>query len=117
MITHISVQILEGNLEADGTDELDVGEYLSMLNDALAVAFPDAEVDVDFQARCSGAHRHAEAVSDGEGPPMETSRAEDEAEEISNRIWMEWCERGPPPKVAKEFEPTRQHQPHNGALP
>lgn len=95
MITHISVQVLEGNLEADGTDELDVSDYLAMLEAALAVAFPAAEVEVDFQPGCSGAHRRAEASSDGEGAPLEASSAEEAAEEISNRVWVEWCERGP----------------------
>lgn len=87
-ITKITVQVLEGNLEAEGTEELSVDKYVAMLEAALEKAFPGAEVDVDMHYGCSGYCARPSA----EGHWRHTGAAEDIAEDIANQVWMAWCE-------------------------
>jgi hypothetical protein len=91
-VTSIYCKILEGNLEAEGTESLDVALYADMLTAAIGEAYPSADVDVDIEYGCSGAGPSPDVDVDDDAPAMIRSTVEDDVIEIQNRVWVEWCE-------------------------
>ncbi len=92
----IEIQILDGNLtnEDDPTRE-QVDDYVDMLRAAVLVEYPGSEINIDLQRHTSGATRATSIIdySDADDPGMDNTDDEYCVEEISNSVWVKWCEK------------------------
>ena len=90
----IDIQILQGNLDMDdyeATDE-DADLLVEMTEQALAKAYPDAEISIDLQRRCSGATRPTAVYSDPDSDISEDAIL-DAVTTIEQEVFEAWAEK------------------------